>query len=81
MRINKLPKDQQAAEWRKFRTTHTGDADRIYLGRSPDKSASLRIKDEQGRDRIIIRVDAGGNPVIRFLDEAGKVSKEIRAEN
>ena len=79
--INKLPKDQQAAEREKFFTTHTGDANRIYLGRSPDKSASLRIKDEQGHDRIIIRVDAGGKPVIQFLDEGGKVSKEIRAEN
>ena len=79
--INKLPKDQQAAEWKKFFATHTGDANRIYLGRSPDKSASLRIKDEQGHDRIIIRVDAGGKPVIQFLEEGGKVSKEIRAEN
>lgn len=81
VQINKLPKHQQAAEWKKFLATHTGDADRIYLGRSPDKSASLRIKDEQGHNRLIIRVDAGGNPVIRFLDEGGKVSKEIRAEN
>ena len=79
--LNKLPKDRQAAEWEKFFTTHTGDANRIYLGRSPDKSASLRIKDEQGHDRIIIRVDAGGKPVIQFLEEGGKVSKEIRAEN
>jgi hypothetical protein len=81
VQINKLPKDQQAAEWKKFFATHAGDADRIYLGRSPDKSASLRIKDDQGRNRLIIRVDAGGNPVIQFLDEGGKVSKEIRAEN
>jgi hypothetical protein len=81
LQINKLPKDQHAAEWKKFFTTHTGDADRIYLGRSPDKSASLRIKDERGRDRIVIRVDAGGNPLIQFLDEGGRVSKEIRAEN
>jgi hypothetical protein len=79
--INKLPQEQQDAEWKKFFATHTADADRIYLGRSPDKSASLRIKDEQGNDRLIIRVDAKGNPVIQFLDEGGKVSKEIRAEN
>jgi len=81
LQIDKMPKDQQNAEWKKFFATHTGDANRIYLGRSPDKSASLRIKDEQGHDRIIIRVDAGGKPVIQFLDEGGKVSKEIRAEN
>jgi hypothetical protein len=81
LQINKLPKDQQGAEWNEFFRTHPGDAERIYLGRSPDKSASLRIKDAQGHDRIIIRVDAAGNPVIQFLDEGGKVSKEIRAEN
>jgi hypothetical protein len=81
LRIDKLPKGQQDAEWKKFFTTHTGDANRIYLGRSPDKSASLRIKDEQGNDRLVVRVDAKGNPVIQFLDEGGKVSKEIRAEN
>jgi hypothetical protein len=81
LQINKLPKDHQAAEWKKFFTSHTGNADRIYLGRSPDKSASLRIKDEQSHNRFIIRVDAGGTPVIQFLDEGGKVSKEIRAQN
>jgi hypothetical protein len=81
LQISKLSKDQQDAEWKKFFSTHTGDADRIYLGRSPDKSASLRLKDGQGRNRLIIRVDAEGNPVIQFLDESGKVSKEIRAQN
>jgi hypothetical protein len=81
LQINKLPKDRQPAEWKKFFTTHTGDADRIYLGRSSDKSAPLRIKDGQGHDRLIIRVDAEGSPVIQFLDEGGKVSKEIRPEN
>jgi hypothetical protein len=81
LQIEKLPKDQQDAVWKKFFTTHTGDANRIYLGRSPDKSASLKIKDGQGNDRLVVRVDAAGNPVIQFLDAGGKVSKEIRAEN
>ena len=81
LQIEKLPKDQQDAEWKKFFTTHTGDANRIYLGRSPDKSASLKLKDAQGKDRLAISVDAAGNPVIQFRDAGGKVSKEIRAEN
>lgn len=76
-RIRALPPDQQEAERKKFLVTHTGDANRIYLGRSPDKSASLRIKDEQGRDRLVLRVSPDGNPVIQFLDADGKVTHEF----
>jgi hypothetical protein len=80
-RIDKLPEAQRKAEWHKFFSTHAGDADRIYLGRAPDKSASLRIKDEQGRDRLVFRVNAEGNPVIQFLDDNGKVTKEFTGTN
>src|ERR1700690_3127422 len=81
LRIDKLPKDEQDAEWKKFFSTHTGDANRIYLGRAADKSASLQLKDASCNTRLAMRVDAVGNPMIQFLDEGGKVSKEIRAEN
>jgi hypothetical protein len=30
LRIDKLPKDQQDAEWKKFFATHTGDANRRH---------------------------------------------------
>lgn len=76
-RIEKLPEPQQKAEWDKFFATHLGDANRIYLGRSPDKSASLRLKDDQGRDRLVMRVNAEGNPVIQFLGADGKVTNEF----
>jgi hypothetical protein len=77
--IDKLPKDQQNAEWKKFFSKHTGDATRIYLGRSPDKSASLEIKDRENRDRLVMRVKADGEPVIQFLDATGKVTNELTA--
>ncbi|MFZ1032046.1 MAG: hypothetical protein WAN72_08640 [Candidatus Acidiferrales bacterium] len=80
-RIEKLPQAQRKAEWDKFFATHTGDANRIYLGRAPDKSASLRIKDEQGRDRLVMRVNAEGNPVIQFLDDSGNVTREFTGTN
>ncbi len=76
-RIKALPQDQREAELKKFLATHRGDANRIYLGRAPDKSASLRMKDEQGRDRLVLRVNAEGNPVIQFLDANGKVTNEF----
>jgi hypothetical protein len=74
-----LPKDQQNAEWTKFFSKHTGDATRIYLGRSPDKSASLRIKDRESHDRLVMRVKADNDPVIQFLDATGKVTNELTA--
>jgi hypothetical protein len=77
LRIDKLPKGQQEAEWKQFFATHPGDANRIYLGRSSDRSASLRLKDDQGRDRLVLRVNAEGNPVIQFLDAGGKVINEV----
>lgn len=76
-----MPQAQRKAEWDKFFATHTGDANRIYLGRAPDKSASLRIKDEQGRDRLVMRVNAEGNPVIQFLDDSGNVTREFTGTN
>jgi hypothetical protein len=79
LRIDKLPKDQQDAEWKKFFSTHTGDANRIYLGRGRDKSASLQLKDATGNTRLAMRVDADGNPVIQFLDADGKVTNEFTA--
>ena len=78
-RIAKLPKDQQDAEREKFLATHKGDANRIYLGRAPDKSASLRLKDSAGHERLVMRVNADGDPVIQFLDTSGKVTNEFTA--
>jgi hypothetical protein len=80
LRIDKLPKEQQDAEWKKFFSTHPGDANRIYLGRSPDKSASLKLKDAEGHDRLVVRVNADGEPVIQFLDASGKVLNEFTAQ-
>jgi hypothetical protein len=78
-RISKLPKEQRDAEWPKFFATHPGDANRIYLGRDPDKSASLRLKDPSGHERLVMRVNADGDPVIQFLDADGKVTNELTA--
>jgi hypothetical protein len=52
---------------------------RIYLGRNDDKSASLKLKDAEGRDRIIIRVAADGSPALQFLDDSGKVVSQLPA--
>lgn len=67
------------SEWPKFLASHPGGHARIYLGRNDDKSASLKLKDAEGRDRIIIRVAADGSPVLQFLDQSGKVVSQLPA--
>jgi hypothetical protein len=47
---------------------------RASIERDPDKSAVLRLRDPEGRTRILLRVAADGTPSMQFLDAAGKVS-------
>ena len=73
-RIEKLPQSQQESEWDKFFSTHSGDAQRAYLGREPDRTVALRLKDGQGHDRAILSVNSDETPELRFLDGNGKVT-------
>jgi len=76
-RINALPQDQRRAAWRKFIETHPGDNPRMVMGRDTDKSVALRMRDVEGRDRLLIQVSADGSPVIKFLDKDGKVISQL----
>jgi hypothetical protein len=49
-------------------------AGRVFVGKLPDKSASLVLSDTKGKPRLTVSVDAEGNPKISFLDENGKVT-------
>jgi len=72
-RIKDLPADQQKAELSTFQASHERSQPRLYLGRSGDRSVSLKLKDPQGRDRIVIEVAPDGSPSLRMLDQNGKV--------
>jgi hypothetical protein len=76
-RISKLPEDQHAAEWKKFAATHPGDHTRVVLGRARDGSSVLRLKDTEGRDRIVLLVEPGGSPKLQMLSPDGKVLSEL----
>jgi hypothetical protein len=77
--IEKLPADQQDAAWEKFFASHRHDVKRLALGRSPDGSVGLRLHDETGKVRIVLAVQANGEPVLQFLNHEGKVAKEFTA--
>lgn len=65
------------AKWPEFIASHPKAHPRLYLGRSADRSVALRLKDVDGRDRIVVQVLADGSPVIEFLDAAGKVVRQL----
>ncbi|WP_394820795.1 hypothetical protein [Pendulispora albinea] len=56
-----------------FATHSRTHIERVYIGRRPDKSSTLELKDEQGRARIILKVGAEGGASLQFLDEKGTV--------
>ncbi len=76
-RIQKLPPAQREPEWQKFGASHSGDTQRAYLGRSSDHSVGLRLMDQSGKDRIRLRVNPDGSPVLQFLDASGKVVSQL----
>ncbi|HZS25734.1 MAG TPA: hypothetical protein VFB76_00780 [Candidatus Angelobacter sp.] len=47
------------------------------LGRVPDGSAVLRLKDKEEHDRIVLRVAPDGTPKLQMLDANGKVLSEL----
>jgi hypothetical protein len=63
--------EQVYAEW--FATHPDNHIGRAYLGRKPDRSSALELKDEQGRDRIVMKVTADGHAALQLLDESGDV--------
>jgi hypothetical protein len=78
-RIRNLPAEQKKVEMAKFTDAHTPPRQRLYLGRSSDKSVALKLKDVDGHDRIVVQVAADGSPVIQFLDPKGTVISQLPA--
>lgn len=75
--IDKLPLDKQDAAWDKFFASHRHDVQRLALGRSPDGSVGLKLRDGEGRVRIVLVVQADGKPVLQFLNDQGALIKEF----
>jgi hypothetical protein len=76
-RIGRLPAHQQDGAWDQFFATHRHDIRRLVLGRAPDGSAGLSLRDGDGRVRIVLSVQPDGKSALQFLDEKGKVLSEF----
>jgi hypothetical protein len=75
--IEKLPPNEQDAAWDKFFATHRSDVKRIELGRSPNGSVGLELRDPNGKVRILLSVRPNGEPILQFMSEDGKVVREL----
>jgi hypothetical protein len=53
---------------------------RVFVGKNSDRSASIMLADGAGQPRLNLRVDAGGQASIEFLDAAGKVVQRLPAQ-
>ena len=74
----KDPGARQAA-LAKLRADAPKAAQRVFLGKSQDRTASLRLSDAQGHTRLVLRVAADGTAMIEFLDAKGKVVRTVSA--
>lgn len=74
---SKLPQTEREAYWKQKRTEGRLMENRIWLGNTPDKGATLELKDAKGRVRMMLLVSAEGKAEIRMLDEQGKVTRAI----
>ncbi|HEX4543240.1 MAG TPA: hypothetical protein VH114_08730, partial [Candidatus Acidoferrum sp.] len=65
----------------KFFSAHPAyDTRRLVLGRTPDGSVGLDLKDANGKTRIVLMVQPDGKPQLKFLDANGRVTNEWTAE-
>lgn len=78
--IGRLPADKQDTAWEAFFATHRHDVKRLVLGRAPDGSVGLDLRDGNGQVRILLQVQPDGKGVMQFLDESGKVISEFSGQ-
>lgn len=72
----KNPADRDAAIAR-ARAAAPKPAQRVFVGKTRDRVASVMLSDAQGRNRLALKVDADGTASIEFLDAEGKVVQRV----
>lgn len=71
------PAEQKVMQDRWIAEGRLGNKNRVFIGKSRDKSSAVMLSDAEGRPRILMQVKADGEAAIQFLDDAGKVLKTV----
>jgi hypothetical protein len=50
---------------------------RVFVGKDTDRAATVSLADASGRPRLRLRVEAGGDAAIEFLDEVSAVVDRV----
>ena len=75
MKMQEGPEKTEAI--RKLRQAGELGANRVFVGKTDDKSAAVVLSDAMGRARIKMTVDAGGAAKLEFLDEQGQATSSF----
>ncbi|HYD45135.1 MAG TPA: hypothetical protein VEA79_07720 [Phenylobacterium sp.] len=71
------PAEREALTKELIASGSLGVKQRVFIGKTPDKSSALLLADADGKPRILMQVTAAGEAQIQFLDDAGKPVKTI----
>ena len=71
------PAEQKIMMDRWIAEKRLGNKNRLFIGKTSDRSSAMTLSDAEGRPRILMQVKPGGEAAIQFLDEAGKVVKTV----
>jgi hypothetical protein len=81
--IEKLPdgpgKTQAMQKVREMPGGWESGPQRVFVGRTREKAATLTLSDPRGRPRVVLMVDAQGAPKLEFLDDKGAVVQRLPA--
>jgi hypothetical protein len=74
----KLPnKSEQTVAFQSLASKGMLGHQRVFVGKSADRSAAANLFDAEGKPRLRLRVDASGTATIEFLDENGNVLQRL----
>jgi len=77
-RVAKMPAGpEKDAVYAKLKAEGWAGRQRLYAGKSRDKSSAVALSDGMGRPRLMMRVAEDGAATIEFMDEKGKVVRTI----
>ena len=69
--------EERVAAVAQVRAAAPKPAQRVFVGKTRDRVASVMLSDAQGRARLTLKVNANGNASIEFLDGEGKVVQRV----